>query len=239
MYSSNYEIVSSGAGTKIPLDNTDFIADCGFDEVTSVPNYITLSCSYGNIKATYKFKSYGSLVTIAYDVIFSKYDTGVLICTYGNTSQVKLTVDKYNYSSINFASHTFADTKADGGDSHYNDALEKLGVYIGQKTIDYIQGIYDATKDAGIVTTGEADPDLDYTLTVNATDGAISAVTNMTYYSLKVQNSSGENVYYSTNAKAANVTNLDSGVYRVIAIFENPKDNYVLRQILTYSIQVN
>ena len=241
VYSTNYEIIASkGSTQKVTLPNTNFIQEAGFEDVTSAPSYITIAFTYGNVKATYNFSYGGSKVTIAYDVINSKYTNGQVLCTYGAVSQIKLTVDKYSYSAIDFTMHGFADTKTGGGDSDFNDALEKVGVYIGQKTIDYLQAIYDETKNSAVSNTGVEDPDLDYSITVTSnTKGTISASSNMPYYSLKIQNSSGDNVFYSTTGKTVNVTDLEPGTYRVIVIFENPKDSYVLRQILTSSIEVN
>ena len=234
VYSTDYEIIySRGSNQKAPIDPSNFNSTYGFSG-TSYPTYISISVGGANIKATYTFYNNGQKLTIAYDMMTN----GEILCTYGAYSQIKIVVPKYNYEAISFNSYTTYDLKNGQGNTYYNEKLEQFGLFIASEANAYIQSIYDTTKADGIISTGVEDPDLNVSLNVTTLNNKISATTNLNYYSLKVQDSSGNYVYYSQNANSSLTQELKEGTYKVIAIFENPKEGYVLRQILTYAIYI-
>lgn len=228
---SNYSILQNLNNTKIDVDTTNFKSTYKFN--ATYPTSISLNVSNATVSFTYKFTTTNYKdVSISYDMM-----AGTINGAFGSDeAKVAVTVPKYNYYELSYTSYTYTELVYG---AYYNEYLKELGLHLAKLVGEYVQDYYDNYTGGTIVTGGVADPDKTYTVRVNTSNKTINVNAAEEFYSVKVQNSDGDYIYYDTNIKSASISNLSSGIYKVIVVYETNYTTYVLRQILTYSIQVS
>ncbi len=229
--SSNYSILQNLNNTQISIDTTDFKSTYKFN--ATYPTSVFLSVSNATVSFVYRFTTTNNKeVMISYDMF-----NGTINGAYGNDeAKISIIVPKYNYYELSYTSYTYQELVYG---AYYNEYLKELGLYLAKTVGSYVQNYYDNFTGGTIVTGGVADPDKSYVVKVTSTNKNINVVAQDEFYSIKIQNSDGDYIYYAKNAKTASIANLESGIYKVIVTYENNYTTYKLRQILTYSIQVS
>ena len=222
-------IRSQGTTQRISIDPTQF-ESLNISNVTYSSN-ITLSVTSTAMTAKYSFThANGSSYKISYDVLGGK-----ISAIFNQAAGVSITVDKYQYQELDLSSYTSENLYAN---TELNPKLETIAMAVAQASYEYIHNVYTSLHSA-VVTSGEPDPDLNYTISATSpAAGKLNITTSATFYSLKIYDDLNNCIMYVTNTNKVNLTNLDMGTYRIIAAFDNNYSTYVLRQYVSSSVEV-
>ena len=230
VYVDNLAIIrSQGTTQKIAIDSTQF-ESLNIANVTYTSN-ITLSVGTTSMIARYSFThANGSSYKVTYDVL-----SGKISAVFNQAAGVDLTVEKYNYAEIDLSSYTSTNIYAN---AELNPKLEVIAMEVAQVSYEYIHNIYTRLH-SEIVVGADADPDRTYDISATSPSrGIIDVSSSYTFYSIKVYNEFNECIYYTTNTKHIQLSNLDEGTYRIVVAYEQNFATYVLRQYISQNVNV-
>ena len=233
VYTSDYSILRSYGSTQKASINTTVFSSLAFD--TTYPTTVTISVASNKVKATYSFTTTDKKKgTIVYDMF-----AGTITGTYGtNEAGISITVDKYNYQEINLSNYIYTETVVTEVSGKYNPSLKTIALKVAEVTYNYIHNEYNSAK-TEVVTTGIADPEKTYTVSVTKSGKTINMSSNETFYSVKLFNEDSlEYMYYAQNSKSVSVSNLIAGDYVVTFAFDQTIDGNRIRQYINVSISI-